>query len=198
MERIGTEAIERAVTILREGGVLVYPTETSYGIGCDATNAQAVARVLAIKGRPQFKGLTVLLPSLAEVERYVRMTPFARSLAQRYWPGALNIVLSPAPSSPIVPLCASHDTFSVRVSSHPVARALVKALGVPIVSTSANLSGQPECYYSDEIAALFDGAAEQPDVMIDAGRLPHVPPSTIVKVERDGARVLRQGGVVVY
>lgn len=198
MRHLHADQLEEAIAILREGGVVVYPTETSYGIGCDATNVEAVMRVLAVKGRPQFKGMTVLLPSFAEASKYVQITPFVQLLAQRYWPGPLNIVLPPAPNSSITEQCASHGTFSVRISSHPVAQALVRGLGVPMVSTSANLSGSPECYSGDEALAVFADAALQPDAVLDVGRLPKVPPSTTIKVEREGARVLRQGGIVVY
>lgn len=198
MQRLLPEQIAEAVALLRAGGVLLYPTETSYGIGCDGTNEDAVARVFALKGRPPGKGVTVLLPSLADADRYVRLTPFARALAESYWPGALNIVAPAAQDSPLSPLCATNGTHAVRLSSHPVASALARELGRPLVSTSANLAGKPELYAVKDIFDTFFSQPMMPDGMIDAGDLPRVPPSTVVKVDRDGVRVLRQGSVVVW
>lgn len=197
MLQLSADNLDQAIAILREGGVIVYPTETSYGIGCDATRADAVERVFAVKGRPPHKGVTVLLPSIGEAKKYVKFTPFAKSLAEQYWPGPLNIVAPRATESPLAPQCATGDTHSVRVSSHPVALALVQGLGVPLVSTSANISGQPEAYAPEQIIEAFSQPEVQPDAFVNVGRLSRVPPSTIVKVDGEGVRVLRQGSIVV-
>lgn len=198
VERLLPEQIEEAVELLRAGGVLVYPTETSYGLGCDGTNSEAVRRIARIKGRRAGKGMTVILPSLEEADRYVHLMPFAKVLGQRYWPGALNLVAPAAENSPLSPLCATNGTHSIRLSSHPLAAALAKGLGRPLVSTSANLAGKPDLYTVKEIFDTFFGQIEMPDALLDGGDLPRTPPSTVVKVDRDGIRVLRQGMVVVW
>lgn len=198
MERLLPEHLDRAVDLLRAGGVLVYPTETSYGIGCDATNSEAVYRVERIKRRAEGKGMTVLLPTLEDAAKYVQFTPFARALAEQYWPGPLNIVAPAVEGSLLSPRCAANGTYAIRLTSHPVAAALVERLGRPLVSTSANLSGKPDLYQVQEIFTTFFSQPEQPDAVLDAGDLPRVPPSTVVRVDRDGVRVLRQGSVVVW
>lgn len=198
MLRLTSDQLDEAVDLLRAGGVVVYPTETSYGIGCDGTNDEAIRRIFTIKGRPLGKGMTVLLPSLEAAGEYVELSPNVKTLVQRYWPGALNVVAPAAARTPLSPLCATNGTHAVRLSSHPVAAALARRLGKPLVSTSANLAGKPDLYTVREIFDAFFGQPAMPDALIDAGDLPRTPPSTVIKVDRDGIRVLRQGRVVVW
>ena len=194
-----TTDIQEAIDILRSGGVIVYPTETSYGIGCDATNASAVARVFAVKHRPEGKGITVLLPSNdAFGDRCVVWRSELRGLAENHWPGALNIVVPIHAETSIASQCFTHRTLAIRRSSHAIANALVDGLGVPIVSTSANISGEPELYSAQDIFHRFSREAIQPDCIFDAGVLPKRAPSTLVAW--DDVRevvVLRQGEIVV-
>ncbi|MEK7632233.1 MAG: L-threonylcarbamoyladenylate synthase [Patescibacteria group bacterium] len=195
-----TTDIDLVISTLKSGGVVVYPTETTYGIGCDATNVAAVDRIFAIKGRPQAKGVTALLPKNEWGDRIGLVWPPAlRELAEKHWPGALNVVLPAAAPSEIVPAYLTNGTLAVRRSSHPVANALVDALGVPLVSTSANISGEPELYSAKEIFDRFSGEAIQPDVIFDAGELPKRAPSTlIVWDDARGVVVLRQGEIQVF
>lgn len=199
MQRLMPNDVDTAAAILANGGVVAYPTETSYGMGCDATNHAAVERIFAIKQRAASKGLSTLLPSLADATRYIILRPYTRRLVEYYWPGPLTIVAPKSPTSPLSPLCENGNdgTHAVRVSSHPIADALVNRLGVPIVATSANISGMPDVYDPAAIVAAFADAKEQPDAYIDAGVLPYAPPSTIVQVRPEGINVLRQGGLVV-
>ena len=198
MLRLTPDDIDEAVAILARGGIVVYPTETSYGMGCDATSATAVARIFIIKDRPQVKGLSVLLPSFADATTYINLYPYTKRLAVHYWPGPLTIVASKMPTSPLAPLCENRGTHAVRVSSHPVAAVLARKLGRPIVATSANRSGRPDVYDPAQIVATYGDSAEQPDAYIDGGVLPVVPPSTIVEVSTEGINILRQGGIVVH
>lgn len=198
MHRLTSENIDEAVDLLHAGGVLIYPTETSYGIGCDGTNSEAIARIFALKQRQSGKGMTVLLPSLQAADAFVAMTPFAKDLVRRYWPGALNIVAPRAAGSVLSPLCSVNGTHSVRLSSHPIASVLASRLGKPLISTSANLAGKPELYTVKEIFDTFFAQVVMPDAILDVGDLPRVPASTVVKIELDGVRVLRQGSVVVW
>lgn len=197
MRHLSVDNIDEAVELLKAGGVIVYPTETSYGLGCDATNHAAVERVFAIKGRPETKALSVILPSLEEATKYINLRPYSRRLANHYWPGPLTIVASVAPASTLSPYCINKNRHAVRVSSHPVAAALATLLGRPIVATSANLSGQADLYAAKDVLASFSGEVNQPDAFIDAGDLPLLPPSTIVEVGAEGINVLRQGSIVV-
>lgn len=197
MRHLSLADIDEALTILRSGGVIVYPTETSYGMGCDATNAAAVERIFVMKDRPVTKALSVILPSLKEADKYVDLRPYSRRLAGHYWPGPLTIVASVLPTSPLSPHCMNKNRHAVRVSSHPFTAALAEKLGRPIVATSANLSGKPDIYRAAEVIETYGSAVDAPDAFIDGGDLPVVPPSTIVEVGAEGINVLRQGSIVV-
>jgi len=198
MKIFSTIQLAEAVELLKNGKVIIYPTETSYGIGCDATNAEAVKRVFLIKGRPEDKGVTVLLPTADGFgEKYVIWSAGLKMLAEKHWPGPLNIVLESSTESPIAPQCFTGSTISVRRSSHPIAQALADQLGVPIVSTSANISGEPELYDLESIVAAFSKQAFRPNAIMNAGPLPHNLPSTMVH-EKDGRiSILRRGAVTL-
>jgi L-threonylcarbamoyladenylate synthase len=194
-----TKNIQEAIDTLKSGGVIVYPTETTYGIGCDATDVDAVNRIFAMKGRPQAKGVTVLLPDGEWGDRIGLVWPPAlRSLAESHWPGPLNVVLPAVAPSDIVPAYLTNGTLAVRRSSHPIANALVDGLGVPVVSTSANISGEPELYGAQEIFDRFSRESLQPDLIFDAGELPKRAPSTLVAWDdARGVVVLRQGEIEI-
>ena len=131
-----------AVRALRRGGVVAYPTEAVFGLGCDPLDRRAVARVLAIKGRPMAKGLIVIAADPRQVRRLVRPDGPAWQRAVATWPGFATWLL---PVRPGVPrwLTGRHRRLAVRVTAHPVARALCRAFGGPLVSTSANRAGRP-------------------------------------------------------
>lgn len=189
-------SLDEAAAILRDGGVLVYPTETSYAIGCDATNEQAVARVFAIKGRPEGKGTPLIVPPDIDLAEYVQMTEAAWHLVSKYWPGPLNIIAPRTVTSHVSHRCETDGTQSVRRSSHPIAATLAHMLGKPLVATSANRSGQAAIYRPDEAEEEFvDG--EQPDAIVNGGNLPVVPASTTVKLVDGGIALVRQGSIMV-
>ena len=194
-----TSDIDEVIAYLKSGGIVVYPTETTYGIGCDATNVDAVDRIFAMKGRPSAKGVTALLPKDEWGDRIGLVWPPAlRALAERHWPGPLNIVLPAVMPSEIIPAYLTNGTLAVRRSSHPIANALVDALGVPLVSTSANISGEPELYSAQEIYDRFSLQPIQPDIIFDYGVLPKRAPSTLIAWDDTrGVVVLRQGEVKV-
>jgi L-threonylcarbamoyladenylate synthase len=194
-----TTDIQEAIAVLRSGGVIVYPTETSYGIGCDATNERAVLRVFEIKHRAPGKGVTLLLSMNERFgDSFATWNQHLLDLAMKFWPGPLNVICPIKPESSIASLCATEQTIAVRRSSHPIANALVDELGAPLVSTSANISGEPELYSAQEIFDRFSREALQPDCIFDAGLLPKRAPSTLVAFDdARGVVVLRQGEIVV-
>lgn len=197
MLNITSQDIDRAVECLERGGVIVFPTETSYGIGCDATNADAVARVFLIKGRPDGKGTPLIIPSVESAFGYIEMNDRARELADVYWPGPLNIIGPVKEGSLVVEQCSHSGTQAVRVSSHPFCSILTRRLGKPIVASSANISGKDAIYSVKEVNAAFADRPDKPDCIIDGGDLPELPPSTTVKIEGDKVEVLRQGSVEI-
>lgn len=135
--------LRTAVRLLRAGDVLAYPTEAVFGLGCDPLNEAAVQRVLAIKGRPVAKGLILIAADFADLEPFVKpLTAEQQARLNATWPGPVTWLLPVRPTTPAW-LRGRHDTLAVRVTAHPVAAALCAAWGGALVSTSANLSGQP-------------------------------------------------------
>lgn len=181
--------VDEAVAILKAGGVIVFPTETSYGIGCRAYDAAAVARVVSAKGRPEGKPLPVLLPSVEALRQKRLETPLA-ILADAFWPGPLTLVVPAFPGLP-APITADTNMVGVRVSAHPIARALVEALGEPLVATSANRSGHPAAATAEDCAAA---GLVGVDGLVDGGKLEgHA--STVVGLDRGELRIFRQGPI---
>lgn len=191
-----TDALERqvalAVDILRKGGVVAYPTDTLYGLGADAFNEQAVERVFVIKGRPHGMPLPLLLAdadALAQVASEV--PPLARVLAERFWPGALTLVI---PRSAKVPELVSGRGWKVgvRVPDHPVPRELARRLGAPITGTSANKSGGPDPRTADDVRRQL---GDEVDLVIEGGGLPAGQPSTVLDLTGPSPRIVRQGAI---
>jgi len=197
MELIPANSVQKIAEMLRDGAVFVYPTETSYGIGCDARNAEAVERIFTIKQRPADKGLVVLMKDTEMLEEYAKIPQKARELGDTHWPGALNIVLESTEDSSIVPACAHAGHQAVRVSSHPFVQELFTEFVGPIVSTSANISGNEPLYDPQEIVEMFEGQEFQPDVIVDGGVIPERPGSTVVRIQDGNIVILRQGEVIV-
>ncbi|HEU5179937.1 MAG TPA: L-threonylcarbamoyladenylate synthase [Candidatus Polarisedimenticolia bacterium] len=186
--------IERAAEILHGGGLVIYPTDTLYAIGCDPRSATALERLVDMKRRPATLRLPMVAADRDQVERVARLRTYReRALADRFWPGPLTLVLPRRIEAPLAPWSWG-DTLAVRVPGSPPARALARALGSPLPSTSANLSGQAAPCDSAAIASdLLDGV----DLLIDAGALAPSPPSSIVQVTEDSWRLLRAGAVSV-
>jgi len=196
MQLISVVELNRAIEHLKQGGVVVYPTESSYGIGCMASNAAAVARVFALKRRPLEKILPLIIGSVDEAKRLITWSPIAEKLAVEYWPGPLTIVApATAAGKQLAPgILAPDGTIALRVSPHPIARTLVEAVG-PIISTSANSGGAPACF---DVSSIQSWLGTTDDVMvIDAGALPRDLPSTLVRITQSGYEILRKGQAVV-
>lgn len=193
---IRTDQLDIAEQALREGKILVYPTETSYALGCDASNAEAVERIFLIKGRDEEKALPLIVDSVDAAEKVIVFSQKIRELAETFWPGALNIIGKRRDDADIASLAGKGDTQSVRVTSHPFASMLAKRFEKAIVATSANLSGKDALYSVENIEQLFP-EGRRPDVVIDGGTLPYVPASTTVRVVDDEVEVVRQGSVKI-
>lgn len=180
--------IREAVRVLKQGGVIAYPTETTYGLGCDPRNAAAIRRIFRIKGRSQKKSFLLVAATVAQVKKVAVLSGASVRLARRYWPGPLTLVLQQR-SDP-------RKDIGIRVSSSGIVQKLASRFGYPIVSTSANRSGEVECRSGRAVVTRFSKQANQPDLVIDAGRLPRRKPSTIVRVTASGRlEVLRHGAV---
>lgn len=184
--------IRRAVDILREGGLVVVPTRHLYGLGVDALNPQAVARVFAVKQRPLHQPLLVLVASQGDVWNYARgIDDRATALMDAFWPGKLTIVLEARSILPMV-LTGGTGRIGIRLSGHPVCQRIVQDLPGPLTATSANLSGQPGC---NRIEDLHPAIAAAADFILDAGPLQPGIGSTVVDIRPTKVHILREGAV---
>ncbi len=184
--------LARASTVIRSGGVIVYPTETLYGIGADALNGNALRRVYALKGREGAKPLLIIVDAFERLQPLVEdVSADARRLMETFWPGPLTLVFK---ASPLVSeeLRAGTRTLGARVPSNMFCRSLVEACGRPIPSTSANRAGQLPLNSMPDIRQAFPQGV---DLFIDAGALPASAPSTVVDVTTSPPRLLRQGTI---
>lgn len=187
----GLKALKRAGEIIRAGGVVAFPTETSYGLAAGPSSSQAVRRIYEIKGRPEEKPLSLIAADVAAVRRAFKLSGAMAKLATR-WPAALTLVL-PRRAGQSLPALRGSRTGAVRVPKHLLSRKLAELSGGLITATSANLSGMPDTYSGADLQWKFAGREAYPDLLLDGGRLPERPPSTIVSLKAGKAVVLRQG-----
>ncbi len=190
-----TLVIKEAVKVLKRGGIIVYPTETAYGLGADFLNLKAIAKIYKIKGRNFKKPLAVLVSSLAMAKRFVSFNKVSSALAKKYWPGPLTIILNFKIQILKEFRIKNYKTLGLRISSNKLATLIVRKLGKPLTSTSANISGKLDCYSVDEIESQFEKRKYKPDLIIDAGRLPKRKASTVVKITDGQIKILRKGKI---
>jgi len=184
---------EAAEAVLR-GGVVAFPTDTVYGLSCSLMDPAAVEFIYRLKKRPSHLSVIALLPEPDAVHPLVDALPeVGEALMKRFWPGPLSIIFK---ASSLVPLRlhGERGTIALRVPRHPLCEALLAAVGGPLVSSSANLSGQPPCADADEIRRVF---GNQLDVLLDGGPSPASLPSTVVDVSSGRVELVREGAADV-
>jgi L-threonylcarbamoyladenylate synthase len=185
-------AVADAVRCLQGGGLVAFPTETVYGLGADATDAAAIARLYEAKGRPAFNPLIAHLSDLKAAQRIARFDAQAILLAEAFWPGPLTLVLAKAPGCAVADLAtAGLDTIAVRVPAHRIAREILRAFGGPVVAPSANLSGHVSPTTAAHVQNDLEGRI---DLIIDGGAVEVGVESTIVGCF-DAPMLLRPGGI---
>jgi len=181
--------------MIHSGGLVAFPTDTVYGLGASAYHPQAVARLYEVKGRPVDKPIALLLASAEEMGEVGQDIPeVAWRLAERFWPGALTVVLAKREDIPSV-VSAGGGTVAVRVPAHPVALALIRAAGVPLATTSANLSSQAPALTAQEVKEVLGEAVE---LIIDGGRAPGGIPSTVLDLTVPEPTILRLGALSAW
>jgi len=186
------QQVEAGISILKQGGIVAFPTDTVYGLGACANIPQAVKRVYQVKERPQNMALPLLLAHISQISEVAELVPqIAWLLADKFLPGALTIVLYKSNSVSDI-ITAGGKTVAVRVPAHPVSVALAQGLGAPIVGTSANLSGRPSALTAGEVYSQF---GDKIDLVIDGGRCPGGRESTIIDVTGETPVVLREGAL---
>jgi L-threonylcarbamoyladenylate synthase len=185
-------AVASAAQCLKQGGLVAFPTETVYGLGADATNAGAIARLYEAKGRPLFNPLIATVGDIAAAITIARFDATATRLAETFWPGPLTLVLPKTDDCPVADLAtAGLDTIAVRVPAHPVARAILRAFSGPVVAPSANLSGHVSPTTAAHVQSDLSGRI---DLIIDGGAVMVGVESTIVGCF-DIPMLLRPGGL---
>jgi L-threonylcarbamoyladenylate synthase len=190
---VDAAAISEAARLLREGGLVAFPTETVYGLGADATNAAAIAKVYAAKGRPSFNPLIAHLAGAEAAMREGVFSAAAKKLAARFWPGPLTLVVPVAATSRICDLArAGLRTIGLRVPAHPAAHALLAEVARPIAAPSANRSGHVSPVSAEHVIADL---GQNIDLVLDGGPCTVGIESTIVACIDDRARLLRPGGI---
>ncbi len=187
------ENIAAAAAVIREGGLIAFPTETVYGLGADATDDRAVASIFEAKGRPRFNPLIVHFASPDEASVAAAFDARAHRLASAFWPGALTLVLARQPASAISLLVsAGLETVAVRVPAHPVAQALLAAAKRPIAAPSANRAGEVSPTSADHVVASL---AARPRMILDGGACPVGIESTVLDLTPPTPVILRPGGI---
>jgi L-threonylcarbamoyladenylate synthase len=184
--------LQKAIRILKAGGVVAFPTDTVYGLGAAADNPAAIRRVFEIKQRPFTQALPLVLANAAQADTVaINIPEEARILMARFWPGALTLVLKKSARVPDV-VTAGSGTVAVRVPNHVLSLALIRGVGIPLVGTSANIHGKPSPVTAEEVNAQLEGKV---DYVIDGGRTPVGVESTIVDMTVSPPKILRHGAI---
>jgi L-threonylcarbamoyladenylate synthase len=189
--------IEKVVDFLKNSKIIVYPTETCYGLGADAFDHKAVEKIFKIKNRNLEKSLILVISDLKMIIDYVEWNDKLEMLAKKYWPGPLTLVAKVKKNIFPKGIVSKDNTIAFRISNHPFVLDLCKKFNSPIISTSANLSLAKNPYSIKEIQESFINKKEKPDLIIDAGELDLNNPSTIASVVDDKIIILRQGELII-
>jgi len=183
------KVLKKAIKIMKRGGLIIYPTETCYGIGADATNIESIEKIYEIKGRDPMKPIPILVSNLNMIKKYGLITKQIEFLVKKFMPGPLSIVTKKERLVSDV----NQEGISFRVSSHPVASTLVKLLKKPITTTSANVSGRSSIYEIEKIIEIFEGKV---DMIIDYGDLSKIKPSTCIDMtDENNVKIIREGPI---
>lgn len=187
-QRLKGRHVKRAAEIMRDGGVIIYPTDTIYGLGCDITSKGAIERIRRIKGRSHKKPMSFVCADLSNISNYAHVSNYAYRLLKRCLPGPYTFVLPATRETPRI-LQSKQKTVGLRVPDHPVPFSLVRELGNPIISTSANYSDQEVITDPQELQKTMD---HQVDLILECGQLP-VMPSSVISLIGDRIEILREG-----
>lgn len=182
------DGVATAAETVREGGTIIYPTETCYGLGGDALDEAVIERVYALKQRPRSKGLTVIVADMAVAEKHAVLTEDERAVCRALMPGPLTLIAQKRGHVPD----ALNTHFAFRIPANDTARGIAAEAGVPLIATSANISGEPSTY---RVADIAESIRDQVDCVVDAGALTQEKPSTVIDLTRGDVTVHRRGPV---
>lgn len=186
--------LPEAIAIIKQGGIAIFPTDTAFGMGCRIDDATAVRRLFAIKQRLETQAMPILIDSIAMGEAYMQSIPEdARDLMQTYWPGALTIILQCKREKVLPVVRGGGTTLGIRMPNHPIPLAIIEAIGVPIIGTSANFHTKPTVY---EAMVLDQELIQEVDVVI-SGECQVKQASTVIDCSRRPWKILRPGAVSI-
>lgn len=186
------DALEIASTALLNGSVISIPTDTFYALGADPFNLRAVEQIFQIKGRQGWKPLLLLIDSVDQAETIARDIPDVfYKIAEQFWPGPLTLILPAANNLPFK-VTGGTGTVGMRIPDLAITRLLIRAIDLPVVGTSANLSARPACATADEVLQQLGGKIE---LVLDYGKLKGTAASTILDLTREPARLIREGAI---
>jgi len=189
------QQIRKGISVLENGGIIAFPTDTVYGLGASMLMPQAIERIFLVKERPRGMPLPLLAADISQITDITEtISDTARQLINTFLPGALTLVLPKSGKVPDI-VTAGNDTVAVRIPAHQVPLAIIRELGAPIVGTSANLSGMKSPLTADEVRAQLGNKV---DMVIDGGKSPGEKESTIVDVTGETPVVIREGAIPVY
>jgi len=176
---------------LEKGGLLFYPTETVYGLGCDAFNREAINKIYRRKNRPRDQPMAVIVRDLAQVQEIAELNPLAEKLSKKFHPGPIVIAL---PKKKVIPDILNRKAIAFRISSHPLVQQILGEFQRPLVSTSANRTGMPSPLSVGEILSQI--TVDEKDVILDVGKLPQRKPSTLVDFQlQPSPQIIREGEI---
>lgn len=190
------DTLQEAVAILKNGGVIAHPTDTCYGLAVDMMNPTAIKKVQAIKGRDYKKPMSIMIsvPEQLKIEKYVTLNEFSKFVVHQLFPSAITLLLPKGPAIPDFYFPES-PLIGLRVPMHDSTQDILRAFGGPLITTSANPSGDPLCFNCEEVVESFKGKSIQPDLIFKGETTRHNKASTVIQLEGDRIRVVRKGPI---
>jgi len=178
-----------AARLIEAGAVVIFPSDSCYGMATSATKPEAIERLYKIKQRPADKEISLIFRNLDQVKQWAYVDQQQEKILTKNLPGPFTFILQAKPEAPF-----DSQSVGVRIPDNTLTRALSNLISTPFTATSANISELPSCYSVEEIQRQFSNKIYQPDLILDAGKLPQYPPSTVVDI-RQGRRVILREGV---
>jgi len=189
------DVLRKAVEALQEGKIVLHPTETCYGLAVDPMNEEGLKALYKMKKMEEDKPLSILVSSVDMADKFGLFSDYAKSIIEKFWPGPVSIMVMKRQGIMASHFNPGHKYVSIRYSSDPFTTKMVKMLGKPVITTSANLAGKPSCYGVPDLRKQF-GVRRYGGVgfVVDAGKIPENPPSTIVRIVGDSTVFVRGDG----
>lgn len=199
--KLSLENIQQIVKILKKGGIIIYPTDTAYGLGADIASPIGIKKILKLKQRNISVTLPLIAGSLDIVKKCVKLNIQSKKIIAKYWPGPLTLILEARATleknSAARYFISKNKKIAIRIPDNNIAQIISKNLNRPIISTSANIHGLPVCYSIKQFLKQTVDQKIKPDLILDAGKLPKTKPSTIVDVTKKPFTILRQGPIKI-